>query len=162
MNVVYVLLLMIGIGFVSTAPQKTVDLEKEKEALLKVHETDRRAHFGTDVELLLQHSGDEFIYVGEGKISKSTRAELKETFKAYFKDAKYYEWDDLEPPVVRISNDASMAWMIVRTRVRRTQKDSSGAIKERKFVYAGIMTYEKREGKWIRVANVSTFEREDG
>jgi hypothetical protein len=160
MNLVYAFLLIIGIGFVGASPQKRVDVEKEKEALLKVHETDRRAHFATDVELLLQHSGDEFIYVGDGKINKSTRAEMKESFQAYFKDAKYYEWDDLEPPIIRISNDASMAWMIVRTRVRRTQKDSSGAIKERKFVYAGIMTYEKREGKWIRVANVSTFERE--
>jgi hypothetical protein len=162
MKFAYALFLMIGIGFVGARTQKPVDLAKEKEALLKVHETDRRAHFATDVELLLQHSGDEFIYVGEGKVSKSTRAELQETFRAYFKDAKYYEWDDLEPPIIRISNDASMAWMIVRTRVRRTQKDSSGALKERKFVYAGIMTYEKREGKWIRVANVSTFEREGG
>ena len=158
MEFIYAFLLMIGIGLGSALPQKPVDLEKEREALLKVHETDRRAHFGTDVELLLQHSGEEFIYVGEGKINKSTKAEMKESFQTYFKDAKYYEWDDLEPPIIRISNDASMAWMIARTRVRRTQKDSSGAMKERKFVYAGIMTYEKRNGKWIRVANVSTFE----
>ncbi len=26
------------------------------------------------------------------------------------------------------------------------------------FVYAGIMLYEKHDGKWLRVANVSTFE----
>ena len=79
-------------------------------------------------------------------------------FESYFKDAKYFEWDDLEPPIIRVSADASMAWMIVRTKVRRTQKDSSGAEKEEKFVYAGIMTYEKRNGRWVRVANVSTFE----
>lgn len=158
MNFICTFLLILGLGLAGADPQKPVDLEKEKEALLKVHETDRRAHFATDVELLLQHSGDEFIYVGEGKISKSTRAELKASFQDYFKGAKYYEWDDLEPPIIRISTDASMAWMIVRTRVRRTQKDASGSIKERKFVYAGIMTYEKRDGKWIRVANVSTFE----
>ncbi|HMW01195.1 MAG TPA: hypothetical protein PKE58_13750, partial [Acidobacteriota bacterium] len=59
---------------------------------------------------------------------------------------------------VRVSNDASLAWMIVRTRVRRTQKQADGSDKERSFVYAGIMTYEKKKGKWVRVANVSTFE----
>jgi hypothetical protein len=83
---------------------------------------------------------------------------MKASFDDYFKNAKYYEWDDLEPPIVRISDDASMAWMIARTKVRRTQKLATGEEKERAFVYAGIMTYEKRQGKWVRVANVSTFE----
>jgi len=46
----------------------------------------------------------------------------------------------------------------VRLKVRRTKKDAAGAEKEEKFVYAGIMTYEKRDGRWIKVANVSTFE----
>jgi hypothetical protein len=61
-------------------------------------------------------------------------------------------------PAAGVVDDASMAWMIVRTRVRRTQKDASGKEVERRFVYAGIMTYAKREGRWVRVANVSTFE----
>jgi hypothetical protein len=52
-----------------------------------------------------------------------------------------------------------MGWVITRVRVRRTQKDATGAGKEAGFVYAGIMTYEKRDGRWVRVANVSTFER---
>jgi hypothetical protein len=43
--------------------------------------------------------------------------------------------------------------------VRRRQKDAAGVEKERKFIYAGIMTFEKKAGKWVRVANVSTFER---
>jgi hypothetical protein len=49
--------------------------------------------------------------------------------------------------------------MIVRTRIRRVQKNASGEEKEEKAVYAGIMTYEKRDGRWVRVANVSTFEQ---
>jgi hypothetical protein len=80
-------------------------------------------------------------------------------FTEYFRDAKYYEWDDVEEPIVRVSNDASMAWMITRTKVRRVQKNADGAEKEAKFVYAGIMTYEKRDGRWVRAANVSTVEQ---
>ena len=138
--------------------QRPVDLEKEKAELLKVHQTDREAHFKTDVEMILLHSADEFISVSSGRVERSTRRALREFFEGYFKNAKYYEWDDLEPPVVRISNDASMAWMIVRTKVSRTQKDDAGAERRRQFVYAGIMTYEKQNGKWVRIANVSTFE----
>jgi hypothetical protein len=142
----------------SVSANQKIDLEKERAALLEVHRLDRRAHFETDANLLLERFTDEFISVSSGKIERATRAELKKTFEDYFRNAKYYEWDDLEPPVIRISNDASMAWMIVRTKVRRTQKLESGEEKERAFVYAGIMTYEKQQGRWVRIANVSTFE----
>jgi hypothetical protein len=47
----------------------------------------------------------------------------------------------------------------VRTRIRRVQKKPDGTEKEEKAVYAGIMTYEKRDGRWVRVANVSTAEQ---
>ena len=51
-----------------------------------------------------------------------------------------------------------MAWMISRTKVRLTKKDDSGNEVERAFIYAGIVTYEKQDGEWIRIANVATFE----
>ena len=157
MKFAFVLLLSLSFVFAAQAQTK-VDLEKEKAELLKIHEAGRRAHFNTDVNLLLEGAPDEFISVSGGKINRSTPAATRKMFESYFKDAKYFEWDDLEPPIIRVSADASMAWMIVRTKVRRTQKDSSGAEREEKFVYAGIMTYEKRDGRWVRVANVSTFE----
>lgn len=69
----------------------------------------------------------------------------------------YHEWDDLEPAIVRVSNDASMAWMIVRTKVRRTQKNRTGQKNEESFVYAGILREARR--KWKRVANVTTLQR---
>jgi hypothetical protein len=134
------------------------DLEKEKAELLRLHQLDREAHFKTNVDLLLEQAPEEFISVSRGKISRSSKEDTRKMFTGYFRDAKYYEWDDLEEPITRISNDATMAWMIVRTRIRRVQKTDDGAEKEEKAVYAGIMTYEKRDGRWVRVANVSTFE----
>jgi hypothetical protein len=148
---------VVTVSVLGEKSQKGVNLEKEKEELLKVHKIDREAHFKTDVELLLQHSAEEFISVNSGKISKSSRAEVKQMFEEYFRNAKYYQWDDLEVPIIKISNDATMAWMIVRIKVKRTQSLSNEE-KERQFVYAGIMTYEKQNGKWVRIANVSTFE----
>jgi len=139
--------------------QPSADLEKEKAELLRRHQLDREAHFKTDVDLLLENAPEEFIAVSRGKITRSSKADERKFFTGYFRDAKYYEWDDLEEPIVRVSNDASMAWMIVRTRIRRVQKAADGTEKEEKVVYAGIMTYEKREGRWVRVANVSTFEQ---
>src|SRR5437868_5945409 len=142
----------------SASAEPSADLEKEKAELLRIHKSDREAHFKTDVDRLLENSPEEFISVGRGKINRSSKDDAHKMFTGYFRDAKYYEWDDVEEPIIRISNDASMAWMITRTRVRRVQKTADGTEKEEKFVYAGIMTYEKRDGRWMRVANVSTSE----
>src|SRR3954471_23892857 len=143
----------------STSAEPSADLEKEKAELLRIHKSDRESHFKTDVDRLLENSPEEFISVGRGKISRSSKDDARKMFTGYFRDAKYYEWDDVEEPIIRISNDGSIAWMITRTRVRRVQKKPDGAEQEEKFVYAGIMTYEKRDGHWVRVANVSTSEQ---
>ena len=152
-------LLMLFITAAASAPAGgAVNSEKEKAELLRLHRAAREAHFKTDVDMLFANSLEERISVSRGKVSRSGRAEGRRVFAEYFRGAKYYEWDDLEEPIIRVSDDASMAWMITRIRVRRVQRDAAGAEREEKFVYAGIMTYEKRGGKWMRVANVSTFE----
>src|SRR3954454_20105386 len=143
----------------SASAEPSADMDKEKAELLRIHKSDRAAHFQTDVDRLLENSPEEFISVGRGKINRSSKEDAHKMFTGYFRDAKYYEWDDVEEPIIRISNDASMAWMITRTRVRRVQKKPDGVEQEEKFVYAGIMTYEKRDGRWVRVANVSTAEQ---
>ena len=149
---------MLVLSAASALAQLPVDPEKEKAELLRAHRADREAHFRTDVDLLQERTPEVLIAVSRGKIHRSSRAASRKQFAEYFRGATYFEWDDLEEPIVRVSKDGSMAWMITRIRVRRVQKDSSGTEHEEKFVYAGIMTYEKREGKWMRVANVSTFE----
>ena len=153
---VSILLFVVGINVAQS--QSTANREKEVAELLRLHKSDREAHFGTDVGLLQGSAPEEFITVSDGKIHRVTKSDERKHFADYFKGAKYYEWDDVEEPIVRVSNDGSMAWMITRIKVRRTQKDEAGAEREQKFTYAGIMTYEKRDGKWMRVANVSTFE----
>ncbi|HYY58547.1 MAG TPA: hypothetical protein VE842_14535 [Pyrinomonadaceae bacterium] len=154
--------LMLILFFVSTTifarAQSNAETDKEKAELLRVHKADREAHLKTNVDLLQEHSPEVFISVSEGKIHRTNKAQERKQFADYFRGAKYYEWDDVEEPVIRVSRDGSMAWMITRVRVRRVQKDAAGVEREERFVYAGIMTYEKREGKWVRVANVSTFE----
>lgn len=155
--VVSIMLLVVGSNVAQT--QSTVSQEKDMVELLRLHKSDREAHFRTDVELLQGSAPEEFITVSDGKINRVTKSDERKHFADYFKGAKYHEWDDVEEPIIRVSKDGSMAWMITRVRVRRTQKDAAGNEVERKFIYAGIMTYEKRAGRWLRVANVSTFER---
>ena len=136
----------------------SIDLAHETAELLRLHVQDRQAHFGLDPALILAHQGEPFVTVGHGRIDEASRDDVGAHFTRYFAGAAYIEWDDLEPPRVRVSADASLAWMIVRNRVRRSQTQPDGTVVQRQFVYAGLTGYEKRDGTWYRIANVSTFE----
>lgn len=133
----------------------SIGSEHEKAALLEIHNKDRRAHFATDVEAALASVYEPHIYVRNGVIQYLSRSDLKKTFLEYFRDTTFLEWDDLEEPIVNVSGDGTMGWMVERSRVRRIIK---GEEDERQFIYAGITVYEKRDGTWLKVANASTFE----
>jgi hypothetical protein len=149
-------LLVMAAGFAPAGG--AADPEKEKAELLRLHRAHREAHFKTDVEMLLARAPEVMISVSRGKVNRTGREQVRKQFEEYFRGATYYEWDDLEEPTVRVSRDASMAWMITRVKVRRVQKDAAGTEREERFVYAGLTTYEKLGGRWVRAANASTFE----
>ena len=129
--------------------------EHEKAALLKIHNKDRQAHFLTDVEAALASVHEPHIYVRDGVIQHLSRSDLEKTFREYFRDTTFLEWNDLEEPIVNVPGDGTMGWMVERLKVRRIIK---GEGEERQFIYAGITVYEKRDGTWLKVANASTFE----
>jgi hypothetical protein len=129
------------------------DLEAERESLLALHRAEIRAHIDRDAEALARDHGDDFVSATRGKITRSTKEQTRKFFTEFFKGATYPLYEDLEPPVVRVSDDGSMGWILSRIRVRRV--DAEG---ESGFVYAGMMAYAKRDGRWVRVGNASTFE----
>jgi hypothetical protein len=105
---------------------QTPDLAWERAELLRLHAADREAHFRTDAKLLMEGSGNEMISVRDGQVRRISKAQRLAVLADYFRGARYQEWDDLEEPIVHLSRDASMAWMITRLKVRRLQRDSSG------------------------------------
>jgi len=124
--------------------------------LLALHQADRRAHFARDVDALLATLPEKLIYVRDGKITNASKENARKNFTEYFRGAEFSAWDDLEPPVVRASPDGKMGWMIVRVKVAYTKMDESGKKSPEESVMAWMSTYEKRAGKWMVVANVTT------
>jgi hypothetical protein len=139
-------------------PSATIDLEAARRELLALHEADRLAHFTTDAARMGSGAAASFLAVSGGRVDALTPEAQRQFFEGYFAGARYEAWDDLEPPVVRVSDDGSLAFVVTRLQVRRTSPGADGQPKERSFVYAGLMTYERRDGRYVRTANVSTFE----
>ena len=134
-----------------------VDLERERAALLRQHQLDREAHFKRDARALVNGFAAETVYVRDGRVERRTKADNLRRVEKYFASAEFSEWDDLEPPVIRISPDGKMAWMIVRMKAKYTHTDEKGEKRAKEFVCAWLSTYEKQDGRWLHVANASTF-----
>jgi hypothetical protein len=126
--------------------------------LLQLHEQARVAHFGKDAKLLVSGFADDFINIRSGKISRPTREESMARFQAYFDRSEFLEWDDISPPVIRVSQDASMAYIIVHKRVSLRAKNEQGEMEEETTVFAWMETHEKRDGRWVLTAVTSTNE----
>ena len=135
--------------------------QKQSEAeLLSLHKAERRAHFDHDVQGLLAHIAAQLLDVRDGRVNRMSRENVRDRFLEYFKRAHFLAWDDVEPPVVRVSADGQMGWMIVRVRIAYTETDASGKKTKQDAVGAWMSAYERQNGTWIMTAVTSTFERD--
>jgi hypothetical protein len=144
------------------APARSMTLDTQataKAELLALHQAARRAHLNRDVDFIVAGMGTEFITVHEGRVKVMSRDDVRKQFTEYFRGAEFSAWDDLEPPIIQVSPDGEMGWMIVRVRIAYTKTDAGGAKSKEDTVMAWISVYEKRDGKWLLIANVSTSEQ---
>lgn len=126
--------------------------------LLQIQQRERVAHFGKDAGLLVSVFADDFINIDAGKISRPAREESRKRLQAYFDRSEFLEWDDISPPIVRVSQDASMAYVIVHKRVRLKAKNEKGELEEGTTIFAWTENYEKQNGQWKLTAVTSTRE----
>jgi hypothetical protein len=133
------------------------DVESTAKAeLLAIHKDARRAHFEHDVDAILAGTSESSTSVRDGKVQVRSRDDVRKQFAQYFQGTQFSTWDDLEPPIIQVSPDGKMGWMIVRVRIAYTKTDASGAQSKEDTVMAWMSVYEKRDGKWLHVANAST------
>ena len=76
--------------------------------------------------------------------------------QAYFDASTFLEWDDITPPIIRVSDDATMAYVLVHKKVRLIEKDENGKDREEVEIYAWTTTYKKVAGKWKATSITST------
>lgn len=138
-------------------PAPVIDLDAERAELLAMHAAVRRAHYEADPAGVIANDAEEWINVRDGETTVRHRADDMRMFTEYFAGATYYEWDDVEPPIVKVADDASIAWMITHVRVRRTQN-----AEVLDFEYAGIETYEKHGNRWVKTTETGTFKINEG
>lgn len=128
------------------------------EALLRaLHEKVLRAHRERSVALLMEDASPDFIEANRGEITRPTVEERRARFASYFGSTTFSEYRDAAEPVVRVSKDGTLGWVLVKVQARGVQETGAGKTEPLEFAAAWIELYEKRDGRWICVGNVSNF-----
>ena len=144
--------LLLALGGCTARP----DLDADRAALLALHADQRTAHIEKDAARLTATFADTFRNISRGEITTPSRAASTERLQAYFDRSTFQAWDDITPPVIRISPDGRMATVAVHKRVRLTAPDSTGTPVAEHTVFAWLATYEKQDGIWRLTAVAST------
>ncbi len=140
----------VGFRCAVTSPQQSEDVNE----LLRAHYRGRAAHFGRDAAAIYSDFADEYFNLGNGNITSPSREDGRRRMQAYFDASTFLEWDDITPPVIRVSDDGSMAYVLVHKKVRLLDKNDGG--KEKVEVFAWSATLRKVAGKWKMTSVTST------
>ena len=132
------------------------DLEKEKKTILSMLQTERKAHFDRDVDLFMPEFAEGMISVNKGEVDTATKEMNKERIGKYFGSVQFIKWDDTVEPIVRFSDDGSLAYAIVQKDVIVTYPDSTGNAFNDTTHYAWSSIYRKQNGEWKVECNIST------
>ena len=130
--------------------------QADLQELLRLHKQHQTAHLTYNAELFIETFADNLPQIRNGEILTRSKAENLKRIKGYFSSYKFLEWEDIEPPIIKISKDGTLATKMVRKRVRGTYKNDEGEDIKDHTVYAWLEVWEKIDGKWKVVAVAST------
>lgn len=133
--------------------------EHDRDILLAIHADQRRAHFELDPELLFRNAAEQWTYIRNGRVERLTHAELVERFRVNFNATQYQEWEDIEPPIIDVSNDGTLAVMVEHVNIRLLRTAEDGSREELQGVYAGATVYRRDAEEWRSTINITTFNR---
>ena len=141
-------------GFIACS--STPDLEKEKKTILAMLQTERKAHFDRNVDMFMAEFAEGMISVNKGEVTTVTKELNKERISKYFGSVQFIKWDDTAEPIIRFSNDGSLAYAIVQKDVIVTYPDSTGNAVNDTTHYSWSSIYRKQNGQWKVECNIST------
>jgi len=136
---------------------QNIDFAALKEEILALHKASIDAHLEKNIPFFTQDVSDDFVTVSRGDIYKPTKEETNTMFTNYLENTEFFEYRDLQEPIVGFSRDGSIAWTIVQVKVVGKRKMEDGMIADLDFTSSWIMLYERQEDKWIKLVNSSSF-----
>ena len=138
-------------------PAQAPETSADERALRAAHETILRAHRENDLPAWTALEADEYVEANRGRVTFPTREERRARRAPYLDETRFTRYEDLREPIVEISDDGTMGWLIAEVGVRGTRTTADGTGEPVEFVAAWIELYRKLDGRWRLVGNVSNL-----
>ncbi len=129
----------------------------DTDALRALHEKILEAHRRSNIEMLLEDESADYVVAGRGEVTRPTLEQRRAFLGPYLKRTAFEEYRDGIEPVVTVSIDGTLGWVVVQVQARGVQAGPDGKKEAIAFTSAWIELYEKRKGRWYRTGNVSNF-----
>lgn len=131
------------------------DLAADEKAIRELLKKEQQAHLEKNIDLLLSNGTPETIVVNRGIVSVPTEEQNRARFTHYFGSVNFIKWEDTADPIIRFSDDSSLAYAIIQKQVILTLKDDVTA-KPDTTDFAWMSVWRKMDGKWKMESIVST------
>ncbi len=130
----------------------------DEQKLLRMHRIGMDDHLFERIDGLRSIRNDSFVVVNRGEVITMNGSEFDAGMSDIMQGKDHYKYDDLIRPIVRISDDGTLGWVIVQVRVEGVMLDENGKpAGPFEFESAWIELYEKVDGHWKMTGNVSNF-----
>jgi hypothetical protein len=133
-----------------------IDWEAQRQEILKLDAEAREYHFKKDAKTLVEGFSKDFLSINKGKIDRPTYENSYQRFDAYFNSVKFIKWDNNKEPIVRFSDDGSIAYVAVDKLVILEAKDESNKTVMDTAHFAWLSVFKKEHDKWFLDCIAST------
>ena len=132
--------------------------EQEKATLLQLHRSALQAHLEKDAGAFLAAYASQWYDVRAAGIRLRSKEEALPAIDQYFQRTHFADIREVTAPIIHLSTDASMAWVIGEMGVRASQEVTDEEERDFLFRCAWVSIYEKHEGQWAQVVDASFFQ----
>lgn len=129
--------------------------EDPADALQRLHAVVIQAHLDGDLEAWMAVEADTVFASNAGVTRWLSRADRQPGREAYLTRATFDVYRDARPPVVTVSEDGTLGWVLAEVEVRGWMARQDGAIEDFATMYTWIETWEKQGAEWKMTGTVS-------
>ncbi|WP_169301390.1 nuclear transport factor 2 family protein [Pontimicrobium aquaticum] len=141
-------IIIFSLSVISCNKSKSFSLDKETAKILKMHHAQREYHFNKDSIAFANQLSKNFISVNKGEISKPTKEATIARYNNYFSSVEFVKWDDVSEPLIKFSDDGTLAYTIVDKVVTITYKNENDSLVEEETRFAWTAIYKKYGDEW--------------
>lgn len=137
------------------APLAAQDVADDVLELRRLHNELLAAHRTGDVDRWMSVESPEYVSANGGRVTFPDASERRAQRAAYLARATFDVYRDLRDPIVHVSDDGSLGWLIAEVEVEGKATSASGVSESFHDIWAWVELYENVDGAWELVGNAS-------